>query len=131
MDRHRGRPGMWGGAGRAAGGVVVPGPPARPSGRTGSRYRSTVAPGGAELRYERARQAAALLARPPGDAVLPAGRVRARTGHPVSVQILRADQQWAIHVAHQAGLGLKPTGPLCRQGNIGPLTPYLPHTGVL
>ncbi len=53
------------------------------------------------------------------------------TDHPVSVQILRADQQWAIHVAHQAGLGLKPTGPLCRQGNTGPLTPYLPHTGVL
>jgi GNAT superfamily N-acetyltransferase len=49
----------------------------------------------------------------------------------VAVQILRADQQWAIDVAHRAGLGLQPTGPLCRQGDTGSLTPYLPHTGVL
>jgi GNAT superfamily N-acetyltransferase len=50
---------------------------------------------------------------------------------PVSVQVLRADQQWAIDVVHQAGLGLEPSGPLCRQGETGPLTPYLPHTDVL
>ena len=51
-------------------------------------------------------------------------------GH-ISVRVLRADQQWAIDVVHQAGLGLEPTGPLCRQGVTGPLMPYLPHTGVL
>jgi Acetyltransferase (GNAT) family len=50
---------------------------------------------------------------------------------PVSVQVLRADQQWAIDVVHQAGLGLEPCGPLCRQGDTGALMPYLPHTGVL
>jgi ribosomal protein S18 acetylase RimI-like enzyme len=51
--------------------------------------------------------------------------------HPVTVQVLRADQQWAIDVVHRAGLDLQPTGPLCRQGDTGPLSPYLPHTGVL
>ena len=49
----------------------------------------------------------------------------------VSVQMLRADQQWALDVVHQAGLGLMPIGPLGRQGDTGPLMPYLPHTGVL
>jgi hypothetical protein len=49
----------------------------------------------------------------------------------VSIQVLRADQQWAIDVAHRAGLGLQPTGPLCRMGDTGALAPYLPHTGVL
>lgn len=55
----------------------------------------------------------------------------AESNDPVSVQVLRADQQWAIDVVHQAGLGLEPTGPLCRQGDTGPLMPYLPHTGLL
>lgn len=49
----------------------------------------------------------------------------------VGVQVLRADQQWAIDVAHRAGLELRPGGPLCRQGDTGPLMPYLPHTDIL
>jgi ribosomal protein S18 acetylase RimI-like enzyme len=49
----------------------------------------------------------------------------------VAVQILRADQQWAIDVIHRAGLYLQPTGPLCREGDTGPLAPYLPHSGIL
>jgi GNAT superfamily N-acetyltransferase len=49
----------------------------------------------------------------------------------VSVQVLRADQEWAIGVVLQAGLALEPGGPLCRQGDIGPLRPYLPHTVIL
>ncbi|GIH14824.1 GNAT family N-acetyltransferase [Rugosimonospora africana] len=55
----------------------------------------------------------------------------AESGDTVSVKVLRADQQWAIDVAHQAGLGLEPTGPLCRQGDTGPLVPCLPHIGIL
>jgi GNAT superfamily N-acetyltransferase len=55
----------------------------------------------------------------------------AESNGPITVQVLRADQQWAIDVVLQAGLELKATGPLCRQGDTGPLMPYLPHTGVL
>ncbi|GAA3232997.1 GNAT family N-acetyltransferase [Dactylosporangium siamense] len=51
--------------------------------------------------------------------------------HAVTVEILRADQQWAIDVALRAGLNLAPMGPLCRQGDTGPLAPYLPHADVL
>jgi hypothetical protein len=49
----------------------------------------------------------------------------------VTVAVLRANQQWAIDVAVQAGLRLAPGGPLCSMGTVGPMTPYLPHTGVL
>jgi Acetyltransferase (GNAT) family len=55
----------------------------------------------------------------------------AESNDAVSVQVLRADQQWAVDVVHRAGLGLEPIGPLCRQGDTGQLMPYLPHTGVL
>jgi GNAT superfamily N-acetyltransferase len=51
--------------------------------------------------------------------------------HAVTVEILRGDQQWAIDVAHRAGLSLAPMGPLCRQGDTGPLAPYLPHADIL
>ncbi|MEU7871409.1 GNAT family N-acetyltransferase [Dactylosporangium sp. NPDC049140] len=51
--------------------------------------------------------------------------------HSVAVEILRADQQWAFDVVHRAGLGLTPMGPLCRQGDTGPLAPYLPHADIL
>ncbi|WP_158889485.1 GNAT family N-acetyltransferase [Amycolatopsis anabasis] len=53
------------------------------------------------------------------------------SGEDVAVQVLRADQQWAVDVVHRAGLRLRPTGPLCRRGETGPLAPYLPHTSVL
>jgi GNAT superfamily N-acetyltransferase len=49
----------------------------------------------------------------------------------VTVEMLRADQQWAIDVAHRAGLSLAAMGPLCRQGDTGPLAPYLPHADIL
>jgi len=49
----------------------------------------------------------------------------------VGVQVLRADQQWAIDVSVRAGLQLRPTGPLCRRGDTGTLAPYLPHTALL
>jgi hypothetical protein len=55
----------------------------------------------------------------------------AESGDEVAVQVLRADQQWAMDVAVTAGLDLMPTGPLCRMGDTGPMAPYLPHTGVL
>jgi hypothetical protein len=55
----------------------------------------------------------------------------AESSDAVSVQVLRADQQWAIDVVHRAGLDLEPTGPLCRRGDTGRLMPYLPHTGIL
>lgn len=49
----------------------------------------------------------------------------------IGVRVLRADQQWAIDVAHRAGLDLEPIGPLCRRGDTGVLAPYLPHTALL
>lgn len=51
--------------------------------------------------------------------------------HTVTVEILRADQQWAIDVTQRAGLSLAPMGPLCRQGETGTLAPYLPHADIL
>ena len=39
---------------------------------------------------------------------------------------LTAAQQWAIEVALQAGLSLRPGTSLCTRGSVGPLTPYLP-----
>ena len=44
---------------------------------------------------------------------------------------MTGDQQWAIDVAHRAGLSLAAMGPLCRQGDTGPLAPYLPHADIL
>jgi hypothetical protein len=36
-----------------------------------------------------------------------------------------------IDVAVRAGLRLAATGPVCRQGDTGPMTPYLPHPALL
>lgn len=55
----------------------------------------------------------------------------AESDGPVALEVLRGDQQWAIGVALRAGLRLQPDGPLCRLGDVGPLTTYLPHTDVL
>lgn len=41
------------------------------------------------------------------------------------------DQGWAVRVALKAGLSLKPEGPICTRGEIGPLTPYLPSGAFL
>jgi hypothetical protein len=49
----------------------------------------------------------------------------------VTVHSLRADQQWAIDVAIEAGLHLSSTGPICRRGDTGPMQPYLPHPALL
>jgi hypothetical protein len=49
----------------------------------------------------------------------------------ISVHALRANQQWAIDVVVRAGLQLAPGGPLCTMGELGPMAPYLPHTGLL
>ena len=49
----------------------------------------------------------------------------------LTVRDIRGDQQWAIHVAVRAGLRLAATGPICRQGDTGPMRPYLPHSALL
>jgi GNAT superfamily N-acetyltransferase len=43
------------------------------------------------------------------------------------VRWLTASQQWAMPVVLAAGLVLAPAGPVCVQGEVGPLTPYLPN----
>jgi hypothetical protein len=53
------------------------------------------------------------------------------TAEEISVHALRANQQWAIDVVVRAGLRLAPGGPLCTMGELGPMAPYLPHTGLL
>ena len=42
------------------------------------------------------------------------------------VEWLTGQQQWALDVVLDARLGLRPAGPVCRQGALGPMTPYLP-----
>lgn len=44
----------------------------------------------------------------------------------VELRWLGADQQWAIEVALQARLSLRPGPSSCRRSALGPLTPYLP-----
>lgn len=43
-----------------------------------------------------------------------------------SVRWLTEAQQWAVGVLLDAGLDLRPSGPVCTRGAIGPLVPYLP-----
>ena len=42
------------------------------------------------------------------------------------VEWLTGEQQWAIDVVVEARLALRPGGVVCRQGALGPLSPYLP-----
>ena len=49
----------------------------------------------------------------------------APTDAPVEINWLTAEQQWAIGIAVEAGLGLQPGGPVMVRGNPGPLAPYL------
>ena len=49
----------------------------------------------------------------------------------VTVPFLTGDQGWAVDVALSAGLALKPWGALCKRGEVGPLTPYLPNGALL
>lgn len=53
-------------------------------------------------------------------------RVLAEAEEPLQVRWLDAAQQWAIPVVLDAGLALRPSGPLCVRGTPPPLTPYLP-----
>ncbi len=49
----------------------------------------------------------------------------------VNVNWLTGDQGWAVDVALSAGLALRPWGALCKRGEVGPLTPYLPNGPLL
>ncbi len=42
------------------------------------------------------------------------------------VEWLTGEQQWAIDVCVDARLALRPGGVVCRQGTLGPMSPYLP-----
>jgi GNAT superfamily N-acetyltransferase len=42
------------------------------------------------------------------------------------VDWITSGQNWAVSVSLEAGLSLSPAGPICTQGDLGPLTPYLP-----
>ncbi len=45
---------------------------------------------------------------------------------PAEVEWLTGQQQWAIDVCVDARLALRPGGVVCRQGGLGPMSPYLP-----
>ena len=45
---------------------------------------------------------------------------------PAEVEWLTGEQQWAIDVCVDARLALRPGGVVCRQGALGPMSPYLP-----
>ncbi len=49
-----------------------------------------------------------------------------RPGVESVVRWITARQSWAVDVALEAGLSLKPDAPICIKGNPGPLYPYLP-----
>lgn len=49
-----------------------------------------------------------------------------RPGVEATVRWITARQSWAVDVALEAGLSLKPGGPICVKGDPGPLYPYLP-----
>jgi predicted N-acetyltransferase YhbS len=49
------------------------------------------------------------------------------TDQDVSILWLRHDQSWAIDVALEARLSLRPTGSFCTRGAVGPMSPYIPN----
>lgn len=46
--------------------------------------------------------------------------------HPLELMWLTHDQAWAVDVALDARLSLKPAGAVCVAGPVGPMSPYLP-----
>jgi GNAT superfamily N-acetyltransferase len=63
--------------------------------------------------------------------VLWAALASAGPGATVEVDVLTADQQWAIETCLDAGLAFSPAGPLFVRGALGPLAPYLPSGAYL
>lgn len=49
----------------------------------------------------------------------------------VRVNWITGAQQWALEVVLAAGMDLRPEGPICTRGRLGPLTPYLPSGAYL
>jgi predicted N-acetyltransferase YhbS len=49
----------------------------------------------------------------------------------VHVYFLTGAQQWAMPVLLDAGLALRPDGPVCYRGAVGPLAPYIPSGAYL
>lgn len=49
----------------------------------------------------------------------------------MQVNFLTGAQQWALPVLLDAGLALRPDGPVCHRGATGPLTPYIPSGAFL
>jgi GNAT superfamily N-acetyltransferase len=61
--------------------------------------------------------------------VLRAMLAEAEAGEPVEINWLTAAQQWAIRVVVQAGVELRPYGPVMVRGMDGPPSPYIPSGG--
>ena len=49
----------------------------------------------------------------------------------ITVPCLTGEQGWAVDVTLSAGLALGSWGALCKRGEVGPLTPYLPNGALL
>jgi GNAT superfamily N-acetyltransferase len=64
-------------------------------------------------------------------AVLRAALLTVPPGTPAEVPWMTAANPWAVDVAVAAGLDLRPAGPICTRGAVGPLTPYLPSGAFL
>jgi len=74
-----------------------------------------------------------LAARTPYGAadLLRAALIAMREDGEIHVNWITAAQQWAISPVLAAGLSLRPEGPICTRGRLGPLTPYLPSGAFL
>ncbi len=63
--------------------------------------------------------------------VLRAALLTVPPGTPTEVPWMTAANPWAVEVAVAAGLDLRPAGPICTRGAVGPLAPYLPSGAFL
>jgi len=63
--------------------------------------------------------------------LLRAGLATAPPDGPASMEFVTAGQDWAVAVALEAGLALRPYGPVYTRGELGPLRPYLPSGAFL
>jgi hypothetical protein len=56
---------------------------------------------------------------------------RASNGATASAEFIDARNDWAVRVALEAGLSLRPSGAVMVRGDVGPLAPYLPSGAYL
>jgi GNAT superfamily N-acetyltransferase len=74
---------------------------------------------------------AAATSREVASELLWAGLAESKPGEGVEVRWITGSQPWAVRTILDAGLDLRPDGPICVKGVPGPLAPYLPSGAYL